>query len=147
MNKIDLSPGNFLRFSLLVIAVILLFLMIVFRVLITTMATPEAVTGNAIKLPYSHEDVEIFEMVAKGHVEKMDLYTKNNGRNLEMVSIHHPQKKSKNKRQYVRTKLEWDVNMKFESDIGPVNVIVSFKDGEVLGAVQGDIIKESKNIR
>ena len=42
--------------------------------------------------------------------------------------------------------MEWDVNMKFESDIGPVNVIVSFKDGEVLGAVQGDIIKESKNI-
>lgn len=58
-----------------------------------------------------------------------------------------PKKKSKNKRQYVRTKLEWDVNMKFESDIGPVNVIVSFKDGEVLGAVQGGIIKESKNIR
>jgi len=36
--------------------VILLFLMIVFRVLITTTVTPEAVTGNAIKLPYRPED-------------------------------------------------------------------------------------------
>ena len=83
-------------------------------------------------------------MVAKGHVEKMDLYTKNNGKNLEMISIHHPKKKSKNKRHYVRTKLEWDVNMKFESDIGPVYVIVSFRDGEVLGAVKVALLKSQK---
>jgi hypothetical protein len=34
--------------------------------------------------------------------------------------------------------------MKFESDIGPVYVIVSFRDGEVLGAVKVALLKSQK---